>query len=408
MSPPEVWGPPIWTLFHTLIEKLNEKYYNLIYPQLFNIIKQICKFLPCPECSNDATMFLSRIKIQALNTKSNFKNIMYLFHNYVNKKKRKPLFNFLNINIYKNKNLLLVIKNFINVYNTKGNMKLLTDSFQRQMIINNFRKWIVNNIGAFFETPQPTPTNKKEEVNEEINQEIIDAEEKIELPVSNNLDNLDNNTTNVEENVFNVDNVDNVSQENLLDTIEDNNNNIVIPEDIHVNTIKEEVSNDNSSEEEEEEHAEVEDTNIATNEEDYNVNPYEDSYDNRSEEENNIELIDEPDDVTHEQVSEEVLLEENNIELIDQPDDVTHEQVSEEVSLEEDNIELIDEPDDVTHEQVLEEVSLEEDNIELIDYHDDVMQEKESDYSSSEEDKNNDSNVFTIEKDDTIDSDIIE
>jgi hypothetical protein len=86
MSPPEVWGPPIWTLFHTLIERINEKYYHLIYQQLFNIIKQICNYLPCPECSTDATIFLSKIKIQNLNTKSNFKNMMYLFHNYVNKK----------------------------------------------------------------------------------------------------------------------------------------------------------------------------------------------------------------------------------------------------------------------------------------------------------------------------------
>jgi len=162
MSPPEVWGPPIWTLFHTLVEKINEKYYHLVYPQLFNVIKQICGFLPCPECSTHATIFLSKIKIQNLNTKTNFKNIMYLFHNYVNKNKNKNLFNVLNMNIYKNKNLLLVIKNFISVYNTKGNMKLLTDSFQRQRVINDFRKWITNNIGFFYEPSQSTPIKKED------------------------------------------------------------------------------------------------------------------------------------------------------------------------------------------------------------------------------------------------------
>jgi hypothetical protein len=67
MSPPEVWGPPIWTLFHTLIERINERYYHLIYQQLFNIIKQICTYLPCPECSTDAVIFLSKVKIQTLN-----------------------------------------------------------------------------------------------------------------------------------------------------------------------------------------------------------------------------------------------------------------------------------------------------------------------------------------------------
>jgi hypothetical protein len=154
MSPPEVWGPPIWTLFHTLVEKVNEKYYHLIYQQLFNTIKQICAFLPCPECSNDATIFLSKIKIQNLNTKINFKNMLYLFHNHVNRKKNKPLFNFSNMNVYKNKNLVLVIKNFISVYNTKGNMRLLTESFQRQFVINNFRKWLIKNLPFFYENPQ--------------------------------------------------------------------------------------------------------------------------------------------------------------------------------------------------------------------------------------------------------------
>ena len=180
MSPPEVWGPPIWTLFHTLIEKINEKYHHIIYQQLFNIIKQICTYLPCPECSTDAVIFLSKIKIQTLNTKVNFKNMIYLFHNYVNKKKHKPLFNYTNINIYKGKNLVNVIKNFLNVYNTKGNMKLLTQSFQRQMVINNFRKWVANNFFFFYENPQPTPapTYKKEE---NIAENVDTSENKEEL-----------------------------------------------------------------------------------------------------------------------------------------------------------------------------------------------------------------------------------
>ena len=101
MSPPEVWGPPIWNLFHTLIEKVNENAYPYISRQLFNIIVRICKFLPCPECSNDATLFLAKLKIENLKTKHDLKNTFYLFHNYVNAKKRKPLFNYANINIYK-------------------------------------------------------------------------------------------------------------------------------------------------------------------------------------------------------------------------------------------------------------------------------------------------------------------
>ena len=63
MSPPEVWGPAVWTLFHTLIAKIDERAYPYISPQLFYMIVRICRFLPCPECSTDASNFLAKIKI---------------------------------------------------------------------------------------------------------------------------------------------------------------------------------------------------------------------------------------------------------------------------------------------------------------------------------------------------------
>ena len=97
MSPPEVWGPAVWSLFHTLAERVNAHIYPYIARQMFKMIVRICGFLPCPECSNDASNFLAKIKIENLKTKEDFKKTFYLFHNYVNAKKRKPLFNYSNI-----------------------------------------------------------------------------------------------------------------------------------------------------------------------------------------------------------------------------------------------------------------------------------------------------------------------
>lgn len=149
MSPPEVWGPAIWTLFHTLADRIREDAYEFIFPSLFNIITRICKYLPCPECANDATIFLARIKHSDLRTKIQFKNTFYLFHNYVNAKKRKRLFNYSNINMYNKLKLVNVINNFINNYQTKGNMKLLNESFQRQFVINDFKNFIKKYIKVF-------------------------------------------------------------------------------------------------------------------------------------------------------------------------------------------------------------------------------------------------------------------
>ena len=149
MPTPEVWGPAVWRLFHTLAERINEHAYPHLSSQLFKLIFGICKFLPCPDCSSDAVRFLAKIKPQDLKTKTEFKNMIYLFHNYVNVKKRKPLFNYANINVYKNYRLLPILNNFIIHYNTKGNMKLLAETFQRQFVVKECRKWIYNNIAAF-------------------------------------------------------------------------------------------------------------------------------------------------------------------------------------------------------------------------------------------------------------------
>lgn len=149
MSPPSVWGPPIWYLFHILAEKIHEDQYNKLIPTLFMFIRRICLYLPCPECSQHATRFLSRIKPNHIANKNDFKNMFYVFHNTVNKRKNKPIFDHDGLDKYKTANVVYAFNSFVNVYNTKGNMRLLAESFQRQLIVKDFKKWIVENIEYF-------------------------------------------------------------------------------------------------------------------------------------------------------------------------------------------------------------------------------------------------------------------
>ena len=157
MPVPEVWGPAVWSLFHTLAEKVNPSAYPYIAKQLFNLIVRICRFLPCPECSTDASNFLAKIKIENLKTKDDFKQTFYLFHNYVNAKKRKPMFNFGSLSVYQRYRLVPIVNNFIACYNTKGNMKLLNESFQRQFVLKDFKNWFSANIKAFIPVINPQP-----------------------------------------------------------------------------------------------------------------------------------------------------------------------------------------------------------------------------------------------------------
>ena len=149
MPPPEIWGPPTWTLLHTFAEKINENDYNKLIPQMFGLIKRVCSYLPCPDCSQHATQFLAKIKPEQIATKNDLKNTLYLFHNMVNARRKKPLYNYSNMNVYQNLNIVNVFNKFVSVYNTKGNMKLLTESFQRSLIVKDLRKWIIYNINSF-------------------------------------------------------------------------------------------------------------------------------------------------------------------------------------------------------------------------------------------------------------------
>ena len=143
---PQHWGPPIWNLFHTIVEKIKEDKYSLIYIQVFSFISQICNNLPCPDCTMHAKQVLSKINPNHLQNKIDFKNFLYVFHNAVNKRTNKPLFKYEDLEIYKSKNVVYEFNVFTKKYTSNGNMKLLADNFHRKRIIISFKKWIIENI----------------------------------------------------------------------------------------------------------------------------------------------------------------------------------------------------------------------------------------------------------------------
>lgn len=147
---PSKWGPPVWNLFHTMAEKIKEDRFSELAPQLFNYITRIASFLPCPDCSQHAIQFLSKVNFVNVKTKMDLKFVLFTFHNAVNKRKIKPLFNYdLLTDLYSNNNIYQVYNNFVSVYKSNGNIRLLAESFQRGMILQDFRKWLMENISAF-------------------------------------------------------------------------------------------------------------------------------------------------------------------------------------------------------------------------------------------------------------------
>jgi len=143
------WGPPVWTFFHTLAEKIHEDKFMKLKPALISYFKNICCNLPCPDCSMHARVFLTRINFAQINDKTTFKHFLHTFHNTVNKRKKLPNFDRDKLVVYANINLLSAFNNFLIVYSTKGNMKLLADSFQRAQILKGFKAWFILNAPNF-------------------------------------------------------------------------------------------------------------------------------------------------------------------------------------------------------------------------------------------------------------------
>lgn len=146
---PNIWGPPTWNFIHTLAEKINDESFNRIGPSVINIIIKICANLPCPECSQHAKEFWAKVKINNIKNKNDLINLLYVFHNTVNKRKQLPPFKYQDLQYYKSKQIIETYNQFSKIFNTKGNMKLLNESFHRNVMMTSLRTWIMTNLGYF-------------------------------------------------------------------------------------------------------------------------------------------------------------------------------------------------------------------------------------------------------------------
>jgi len=148
MSPSD-WGPPTWIFMHTLVEKVKDTSFPLISQQLIKVLIQICNNLPCPDCTNHAKHFWSNVNSNNIKTKQDLINLMYVFHNSVNKRKNSKAFKYDDLEKYKRLQLISVYNNFTKKFNTNGNMNLINESFHRNLMLTSLRKWMMVNISHF-------------------------------------------------------------------------------------------------------------------------------------------------------------------------------------------------------------------------------------------------------------------
>ena len=152
-----VWGPCVWYLFHTLAYKAVPEDFPKIKTELIQYIQRICSNLPCPECTQHATIYMTQNsrKIAAIQTKEQLQYFLIDFHNAVNVRKGKPAFTYeQSQEKYKLAKTSDVVQYFFKIYgdrNNGGNIKMFANNgFHKQILLSEFSAWMVHNYGRFY------------------------------------------------------------------------------------------------------------------------------------------------------------------------------------------------------------------------------------------------------------------
>ena len=125
----ETWAIPTWMFFHTLAEKISEKFLENKTYEILQIIKLICSNLPCPVCRAHAINYINTVSPDSIKKKKNLRGMFFHFHNTVNARLGKPQYKEKNLNKYKYGRLSIIYVNFINGYMRKYNTQLFAGKF---------------------------------------------------------------------------------------------------------------------------------------------------------------------------------------------------------------------------------------------------------------------------------------
>lgn len=143
------WGPSTWKFMHTLVAKIKEDSFPIIGVSLIGILIQLCNNLPCPECSQHAKEFWAKVKTNNIKTKTDLINLLFVFHNMVNKRKGYMPFKYEHLSQYDEYKLVETYNIFARNFNTNGNMNLINESFHRNMMLASLKNWLMANIKHF-------------------------------------------------------------------------------------------------------------------------------------------------------------------------------------------------------------------------------------------------------------------
>jgi hypothetical protein len=145
------WTHATWNLFHSIPEKIKKEEFEHLRDDIIHFIKGICNRLPCPECAVHAGIFMNNVNTNNIRSPEELKKVMFIFHNNVNKKTKKPIQNEDVLEKYKHMKFHNVLNNFFGTFtnSTKGNFTFMSENYNRKVFLDTFIVFIQKNINRF-------------------------------------------------------------------------------------------------------------------------------------------------------------------------------------------------------------------------------------------------------------------
>jgi hypothetical protein len=145
------WGEPTWFLFHTLAHKIKDEHFSKLRMELLQNIAMICNNLPCPTCSEHATQYINRNPFYSIQTKQGLKDMLFQFHNEVNKNKGFQIFSYdLLDSKYNSANTVNIIQNFMFYFQDKSHsIRMIANDMHRARLVKLLKDWFNANLQYF-------------------------------------------------------------------------------------------------------------------------------------------------------------------------------------------------------------------------------------------------------------------
>lgn len=146
----DVWGRTTWKLFHHMVNELKEERTDLIQP-ILTIIRNICRNLPCPECSEHATLLLNRLNLSSIKTKRDLVKCIHELHNKVNTRLQKRELTLEEHDLlykYVNTQIAFIEWKRISQLRNRSN-KMLLYTISKQFLINEVSRFFNQHKNAF-------------------------------------------------------------------------------------------------------------------------------------------------------------------------------------------------------------------------------------------------------------------